>query len=101
MPIVWLASYPKSGNTWMRGFLANYLSGSGKPVHINDYRRFSLGEHHADLYEAVSGKPFAELDNAALNRLRPQVGRDDVDASAHRWRSARCWSIFEVRQPRI
>ena len=24
--IVWVASYPKSGNTWVRSFLSNYLS---------------------------------------------------------------------------
>ena len=24
--IIWLASYPKSGNTWVRSFLSNYLS---------------------------------------------------------------------------
>ena len=24
--ILWLASYPKSGNTWLRAFLANYLA---------------------------------------------------------------------------
>lgn len=33
--IVWLASYPKSGNTWLRLLLANLLSGSGEPVDIN------------------------------------------------------------------
>ena len=24
--IVWIASYPKSGNTWVRSFLSNYLN---------------------------------------------------------------------------
>jgi len=28
--IIWLASYPKSGNTWVRSFLANYFSGSSE-----------------------------------------------------------------------
>ncbi len=27
MGVVWIASYPKSGNTWMRFLLANYLAG--------------------------------------------------------------------------
>ena len=26
--IVWLTSYPKSGNTWVRAFLGNYLGTS-------------------------------------------------------------------------
>lgn len=33
--IVWLASYPKSGNTWLRVFLTNYLRTDGRPVDIN------------------------------------------------------------------
>ena len=33
--IVWLASYPKSGNTWCRIFLANFLNNNNEPVDIN------------------------------------------------------------------
>lgn len=34
--LVWLASYPKSGNTWMRILLANLQSGSHRPADINN-----------------------------------------------------------------
>lgn len=34
--IGWLASYPKSGNTWVRVLLANCIRNGEKPVHIND-----------------------------------------------------------------
>ncbi|MGE4569593.1 MAG: sulfotransferase domain-containing protein, partial [Bacteroidales bacterium] len=30
--IVWLVSYPKSGNTWFRLFLSNYCKGSASPL---------------------------------------------------------------------
>ncbi len=33
---VWLVSYPKSGNTWLRLLLANLLSGRHEPEDIND-----------------------------------------------------------------
>jgi aryl sulfotransferase len=33
---IWLASYPKSGNTWFRMLLANLSADDGKPVDIND-----------------------------------------------------------------
>ncbi len=33
--IVWVASYPKSGNTWFRIFLANLLADQPAPVDIN------------------------------------------------------------------
>lgn len=35
-PLYWLASYPKSGNTWFRLLIDNILSGSDDPVDIND-----------------------------------------------------------------
>ena len=33
--IVWLASYPKSGNTWLRAVLTNYLRDDPEPASIN------------------------------------------------------------------
>jgi hypothetical protein len=33
---VWLASYPKSGNTWLRMLIANLSTKDGRPVDIND-----------------------------------------------------------------
>ena len=34
--IIWLASYPKSGNTWLRILISNLMSGSSQPVNINE-----------------------------------------------------------------
>ena len=34
--IVWLASYPKSGNTWMRALLTNYWRDGAAPADINE-----------------------------------------------------------------
>lgn len=33
--IVWLASYPKSGNTWLRAMLTHLLAGRGERVSVN------------------------------------------------------------------
>ena len=33
--VVWLASHPKSGNTWLRALLTNYLGEGGVPASIN------------------------------------------------------------------
>jgi aryl sulfotransferase len=60
--IIWLASYPKSGNTWLRVFLSNYLSKNLSPVDINNIpinhtssERFwfdhTLGINSTDLYQ--------------------------------------------------
>ena len=40
--IVWLASYPKSGNTWIRMFLKSYLK---KDDEIFDINNFNLSSH--------------------------------------------------------
>jgi hypothetical protein len=32
--IYWLASYPKSGNTWLRAFLCNLLADGDEPPRL-------------------------------------------------------------------
>jgi hypothetical protein len=56
--IVWLASYPKSGNTWTRIFLANYLFGRTTPMPINQVHRLGLGDSIEKMYRMVErGSP--------------------------------------------
>ena len=38
--IIWLASYPKSGNTWARLVFENLLGGADSPVDINSRKKF-------------------------------------------------------------
>jgi len=33
--IIWIASYPKSGNTWVRSFLTNYLNKNSLNFNFN------------------------------------------------------------------
>ncbi len=51
--ILWLASYPKSGNTWLRAFLANYLGNSAAGVDINDLQKFAPNEASRSYFERV------------------------------------------------
>jgi hypothetical protein len=71
--ILWLASYPKSGNTWLRAFLANYWAGGVEPVPINELPNFALGDGMLLHYEQISGKPAAELSEDEIRALRPKV----------------------------
>ena len=73
--ILWLASYPKSGNTWLRIFLANVFANAKSAYNINDLKHYFLGEMSSDLYERVAGKPLSELSDADIHRLRPRVHR--------------------------
>lgn len=73
--IIWLASYPKSGNTWVRTFLANYFLGRRKAVGINELRKFTLSETRQDFYDrAAGGKFHGETIDDAFS-LRPKVQR--------------------------
>jgi len=73
--ICWLASYPKSGNTWLRVFLANAIGRAETPFDINMLRDFGAGDARASLYERAAAKPLAEISEDELMRLRPAVQR--------------------------
>jgi len=71
--IIWLASYPKSGNTWMRVFLHNLLLNAKEPVDINSLHFFTLGEGNARFYKPFDPRPLSELSETEVMALRPQV----------------------------
>lgn len=73
--ILWLASFPKSGNTWLRAFLANLLSNAREPVDINALPQFGWGDAKAELYETAAGRPIVEMTDEELHLLRPRVHR--------------------------
>lgn len=74
--LVWLASYPKSGNTWLRAFLHNYLLGGDRPHDINRLTALTTGESGAALYHAHDPRPASRYSAADAARLRPLVHRD-------------------------
>lgn len=71
--IVWLASYPKSGNTWMRLFLANYLVNPDKPIPINQIHRFGMGDSIPKMYEMVAGRSIDTTNSEVSLALRDRV----------------------------
>jgi hypothetical protein len=78
--IVWLASYPKSGNTWLRAFLHNLLLNPDRPVRPNELNRFALGTRNAYWYRKYIDKPGDQFTAQELAQLRPQVQRDYTQA---------------------
>lgn len=70
--MVWLASYPKSGNTWFRVFLSNLLSDSSQAVHINNLHLTSISSNRS-IIDSYLGMHSAELDAEEVDNLRPQV----------------------------
>ncbi|NOX60443.1 MAG: sulfotransferase domain-containing protein [Chloroflexi bacterium] len=74
MSIIWLASYPKSGNTWMRVFLTNYLRDADEPADINDLEKMGGASVHS-LVEEYAGVESTELTADEIDLLRPDVYR--------------------------
>ena len=71
--IIWLASYPKSGNTWLRAFLANYLQNPDEPLPINDLSNHILGDSGVPQYERFVNKSVEDMSEEEIAQLRPKV----------------------------
>ena len=53
--IIWIASYPKSGNTWVRLFLDNLLSGEKDfSINNNNIGQFPLRSHFLNLSDNIN-----------------------------------------------
>ncbi len=76
--IVWIASYPKSGNTWLRVFLYHLMRIAGgyprEEDEINKLDRASTYEGRLfGLFEEFLGKPLASASRGEVATVRPQV----------------------------
>jgi hypothetical protein len=75
--IIWIASYPKSGNTWVRVFIHNLLRESrGESSGAQDINR--LDEHTAwevpaGPFEEVLGRSFSQATSLEISRVRSEV----------------------------
>jgi hypothetical protein len=73
--IVWLASYPKSGNTWLRAFLHNFLRAPEQSYDINRLTELTLGESQTPLYRALDPDFDQHYTDERVRELRPLVHR--------------------------
>lgn len=74
--LVWLASYPKSGNTWTRAFLSNLvaiIAGERDELDINSINRFTIGENFIQFYEQRLGFKPTKKHRKEIAALRHDV----------------------------
>ncbi|MCF8466328.1 MAG: sulfotransferase domain-containing protein [Sneathiella sp.] len=71
--IIWLTSYPKSGNTWARTFINNLLLDPEEPVDINTISSLAPGDARKSWYEKAGGQPFDRYSMGQVIGLRPKV----------------------------
>jgi|WetSurSiteA1Bulk_404760.scaffolds.fasta_scaffold00357_5 hypothetical protein len=78
--IVWLASYPKSGNTWFRAFLTALLNPNITEIDINDLYQTTIASNR-QLFDDVTGVSSSDLKQEEIERLRPLVYRMNAQES--------------------
>lgn len=71
--ILWLASYPRSGNTWLRAFLHNLFRNTAEPYDINRLRDLTLIDGEARWYRMLDPRPATELTKEEVAALRPKA----------------------------
>lgn len=84
--IVWLASFPKSGNTWFRIFLANLAAGENGPADINnlDERGGIASSRHE--FEAATLLDSGFVTHDDIEELRREVyARAHAACQEQRW----------------
>jgi aryl sulfotransferase len=72
--IYWLASYPKSGNTWVRIFLTNYLKDADEPADINHLEGGPIAGDR-EVFDRWAGVEASDLSVDEIANLRPEVYR--------------------------
>jgi hypothetical protein len=71
--IVWLASYPKSGNTWIRAFIHNLIFRAEESYDINRINLLSVGDSANEWYEGFLAKTWRDWSVEETAAARPQV----------------------------
>jgi hypothetical protein len=71
--LIWLASYPKSGNTWLRAFLHNLMRNPEAAYDINRLTDFTLSDAQIRWYQLFDPRPGPQISKEEVASLRPKV----------------------------
>jgi aryl sulfotransferase len=70
--IIWLASYPKSGNTWFRTFISNLLNEMDEEIGINQLKTDGIFSSRL-IFDSITGVEASNLTAEEIDRLRPKI----------------------------
>lgn len=82
--ICWLASYPKSGNTWLRAFVENYVQDLSEPVSINSLLSGAVAYGRESMDDFL-GLESADLPPEVVDRYRPRFYEHMADRADFRY----------------
>ena len=94
--ITWLASYPKSGNTWVRALLSSYLAGGTYDLSINHLVAPYVTAGRSILEEHL-GVESSDLLPIEIERLRPRVYKLAASKAAEPliWKTHDAWRLTD------
>jgi aryl sulfotransferase len=100
---IWLASYPKSGNTWLRMLVANLSAPDDKPADINDpFERIGIASERSP-FDYLLLIDSGLLTHDEIDRLRPRMyetlardAADDEDGGAEGAPQARLVKVHDA-----
>lgn len=70
--IIYLASYPKSGNTWFRTFITNLINEKEEDVNINNLKTDGIYSSRS-IFDSITGLEASDLTNDEIDYYRPRV----------------------------
>ena len=73
--LIWLASYPKSGNTWLRAFLHNLMRNPDEAYDINRLTDFTLSDAQMRWYQLFDPRPGPQISKEEVAALRSELAR--------------------------
>ena len=100
--IFWLASYPKSGNTWFRMVLANVLNQSNTPVPLNQMNT-GVTASSRGLMNTALGFDSSLLSHDELDALRPSIyqGYSEQPRGVHYFKTHDAYGFVSKNTPLI
>jgi hypothetical protein len=90
--IFWIASYPKSGNTWLRLLIEALTRTDDAPISINAIARTRCHASNRAQFDELAGVRAADLPRELVEQLRPRV----YGAAVHGVRAAQYWKIHDA-----
>jgi sulfotransferase family protein len=78
--IIWLASYPKSGNTWLRVFLHNLLRDPPEGYELNRIDDFTIGDSATIWYAGLIGRAPGDWSFEEVAKVRRKAHESMVGA---------------------
>lgn len=95
--IIWLASYPKSGNTWTRAFLHNLFRNPQTPFDINRMDELTANEAALPNFQQFDKRPWSDWTPGDVAAMRPQVQKMIADSRPHTIFCKTHLAVLEVR----